>query len=166
MIGIALPQLLTSLVSFAILLFLLYRFLYAPLSRMMRERSQKIKDSLEAADKARAEAADAGDKIEQDIKEARKQAAEIIADARVSAQKFAERENERARRQVEETLKEAQADMERQKATLVAEVRQEFSELALLAAERIVRAKLDRKTNQNLIESVLDEAARQRDNAN
>jgi len=166
MIGIALPQLLTSLVSFAILLFLLYRFLYAPLSRMMRERSQKIKDSLEAADKARAEAADAGDKIEQDIKEARKQAAEIIADARVSAQKFAERENERARRQVEETLKEAQADMERQKATLVAEVRQEFSELALLAAERIVRAKLDRKTNQNLIESVLDEAARQRDSAN
>lgn len=166
MIGVAWPQLLTSVVSFTILVILLYRFLYTPLSKMMSERSQKIKDSLDAAEKAREEVADATDRIENDIREARHQAAGIINEARVSARKFAEQENERTRQQVQDTLTKAQSEIERQKVAAIEEVRQEFGELAVIAAEKIIRTKIDRKSNQQLIESVLDDVVSQHDRNN
>ena len=54
-LGINLPGLVTQLVSFAILFAVLWMLLYKPISKAMGDRSKKIQDSLEAADKAREE---------------------------------------------------------------------------------------------------------------
>ena len=55
-LGINLPGLVTQLVSFLILFAVLWMVLYKPISKAMGDRSKKIQDSLEAADKAQEEA--------------------------------------------------------------------------------------------------------------
>ena len=165
-LGVSWPQLLTSIVSFAILIFLLYRFLYTPLSTMMRERTQKIRDSLDEAQKARAEVADASEQIEKDMQAARVEAANVVAEARAAAKKFTEQEHERTRKQVQATLAEAQTEIERQKVAAIEDVRREFGDLAVSAAEKIIRTKIDRKADQKLIGAVLDDVIADKDRNN
>ena len=66
-LGITVQQLLTQLISFLILFFLLYKLAYGPIMGMLDSRSQKIKESLEAAETARLEAASSAEKVEAEI---------------------------------------------------------------------------------------------------
>ena len=52
-LGISISQLLTQVISFLILFFLLYKLAYGPLIKMLDSRSAKIKESLDAAEKAK-----------------------------------------------------------------------------------------------------------------
>ena len=56
-LGINLPSLIAYLVNFVILLGILYVFAFKPLLRSLDQRSERIRDSLAAADQAREEAA-------------------------------------------------------------------------------------------------------------
>ena len=90
MIGIALPQLITQIVSFLILMGVLYILLYKPLANMMRTRSEKIRAGLQAAEDAKQEVKDAEQRVEQEIQAARQQASGIISEAQAAAQKLTE----------------------------------------------------------------------------
>ena len=70
-IGINLPGLVTQLVSFLILFFILSKLLYGPISKALDERSTRIKESLEAAERAQQDAASSAERVEQEIAEAR-----------------------------------------------------------------------------------------------
>ena len=105
-LGITVQQLLTQLVSFLILFFLLYKLAYGPIVGMLDSRSQKIKDSLEAAETARLEAESSAEKVEAEIASARQDGQKIVAEARDAASKFREQEQGRAREEVEARLRE------------------------------------------------------------
>ena len=96
-LGITLQQLLTQLISFLVLFILLYILAYKPIMGMLDSRSQKIKESLEAAETARLEAASSADKVEAQIASARVDGQKIVAEARDAASKLREQEQARAR---------------------------------------------------------------------
>ena len=163
-LGITLQQLLTQLVSFPILFFLLYKLAYGPIMGMLDSRAQKIKESLEAAETARLEAASSAEKVEAEIAEARVEGQKIVAEARDAASKLREQEQERAREEVETMLERARAEISREKDSAVEEVRKEFASLAITAAERIVEGSLDAKSHSSLIDKVLEEGLSERKN--
>ena len=163
-LGITLQQLLTQLVSFLILFFLLYKLAYGPIVGMLDSRSQKIKDSLEAAETARLEAESSAEKVEAEIASARQDGQKIVAEARDAASKFREQEQGRAREEVEAMLGRARIEIAREKDATVEEVRKEFAALAIAAAERIVEGSLDAKAHSTLIDRVLEEGLSERKN--
>ena len=61
-LGINLPGLLTQIVSFLILFVVLYKVLYGPVTRMLDERSKRINEGLEAAERAKEEAASSAER--------------------------------------------------------------------------------------------------------
>src|SRR5919202_356532 len=65
-------------VNFLILLFILQRFLFKPVMNMLDGRAQAIRESLEAADRARQESAQADQERLEALREARRQAEEIV----------------------------------------------------------------------------------------
>jgi F-type H+-transporting ATPase subunit b len=79
-LGITLPGLLTQLISFTILMLVLYKFLYGPIVRMLDQRAERIKDSLEAAENARTEAASSAAAVEQEMLKARQAGQQLIAE--------------------------------------------------------------------------------------
>ena len=81
-LGIALPQLITQLLSFGILIFLLWRFAYRPVLGALDARSERVRASMEQADRIERQLAETEQRNEQILIEARREAQQIIANAR------------------------------------------------------------------------------------
>ena len=99
-LGINLPGLITQLVSFLILFAVLWMVLYKPISKAMGDRSKKIQDSLEAADKAQEEANSSREAMEKQISDSRVEGQKMIANAKDIADRFKEEELVKAREEI------------------------------------------------------------------
>ena len=156
-IGINLPGLVTQLVSFLILFFILAKVLYGPISKALDERTNRIRESLEAADKARQDAASSVERVEQEIAEARTQGQQLIAEAREAAGRLRASEEERVRADLESLRQRATQDVQRERDGAIEEIRAEFANLAVDAAERVIGRSLDAQAHREIIEGVLQE---------
>ena len=156
-LGIHFPSLLIYLVNFLIVLGLLFAFAYKPILRLMDQRAERIRESLEASERAREEAASSQQAVEEQLVEARREAQRIMDVAREAAERFRAEEMERARNEAETFVARAQSDIQRERDAAIEEVRANFSDLAITAAERVVRRSLDRQAHEELITQVLEE---------
>ena len=163
-LGITLPGLLTQLVSFLVLFGLLYLVLYKPMTRMLDSRSSRIRESLEAADRARQEAASSAAQVERELGDARNQGQALIAEARTAASQFRQQEDARTRAEMEAMLERARAEIGRERDAAVEQVRRQFADLAITAAERVVERSLDKDAHAQLIDKVLEEGLAKRRN--
>ncbi len=163
-LGITLPGLLTQLVSFLVLFGALYLVLYKPMTRMLDSRSLRIRESLESADRARQEAASSAEQVEQELAQARIQGQALIAEARTAASQFRQQEDVRTRGEMEAMLERARTEIERERDAAIEQVRSQFANLAITAAERVVERSLDKDSHAQLIDKVLDEGLAARRN--
>ena len=163
-LGITLPGLLTQLVSFLVLFGLLYLVLYKPMTRMLDSRSSRIRESLEAADRARQEAASSAEQVERELGDARNQGQALIAEARTAASQFRQQEDARTRAEMEAMLERARSEIGRERDAAVEQVRRQFADLAITAAERVVERSLDKDAHAQLIDKVLEEGLAKRRN--
>ncbi len=163
-LGINVPGLLTQLISFTILVIVLYFFLYGPITRMLDQRAERIKSSLEAADRARTEAASSAEAVEKEMANARTEGQRLIAEAQDAARRAGEQIEQRSRQQADEIIARAEAEIAQQRDSAIEELRREFAGLAVLAAERVVERELDTARHQELIDSVLEEGLSNRQN--
>ena len=157
-LGVNLPALVAYLVNFLILLGILTFFAYKPLLRVMDQRAERIRESLAAADLARQEAASSRAAIEEQLNEARREGQRLLDQAREAAERHREEEAARARQQAEAFVARAREDIQRERDAAIAEVRSNFGDLAITAAERIIRRSVDRQAHQELITQVLEES--------
>ncbi|MDP7587321.1 MAG: F0F1 ATP synthase subunit B [SAR202 cluster bacterium] len=156
-LGIHFPSLAIYLVNFVLVLVLLYLFAYKPILKLMDERAERIRESLEAADLARQEAASSQEAIQEQITEARREGQRIMDQTREAADRFRTEEMDKARQEAEAFVERAKADIARERDTALQEVRASFGDLAITAAERVIRSSLDRKAHESLIAQVLEE---------
>ena len=159
-LGINLAGLITQLVSFVILFAVLYKLLYKPILRILDQRSERIKESLEAAQSARDEAARSQEDMQKQLEAARGEGQELIARARQVAERFREEELAKAREDIAAQMARAQSNIQRERDAAIEELRRHFAGLALDAAERVIERSLDEPTHRELIERVLEEGSR------
>ncbi|HEX3243946.1 MAG TPA: F0F1 ATP synthase subunit B [Chloroflexota bacterium] len=156
-LGINLPSFIWHTVNFLLLLFLLSKLLYRPVLKMLDERAERIRESLERAEQVQAQAErdeqerraqtdDARRQVQTMLTQATTMAEQVKAEARQAAQ-------EEARRIVERAQTEAAAEREQ----AMAELRQQVADISILAAERVVRANLDSQANRRIVEEFLTE---------
>ena len=156
-LGINLPSLIAYLINFIILLGILTLFAYKPLLRMLDARSESIRESLEAADRAREDAASSQEAIQEQITEARREGQRIMDQSREAAERFRTEEMDKARQEAEAFVERARADIQRERDNALEDVRASFGDLAITAAERVIRSSLDRTAHEDLINQVLEE---------
>lgn len=156
-LGINLPGFLWHTANFLLLLFLLSRVLYKPVVKILDERAERIRESMERAEQIRAQSEhdeqerlaqldDARRQVQAMLTQATAMAEQVKAEARQAAQ-------EEARRIVERAQMEATAEREQ----AMAELRQQVADLSIMAAERVVRSNLDSQANRRLVEEFLTE---------
>ena len=158
-LGVNLPTLLVYVVNFSILLGVLYFFAYKPLLRAMDQRTTRISESLAAADLARDEAASSRSAIEAQLNESRREGQRLLDQAREAAERYREEEMVRARQEADSFVERARTDILRERDAALDEVRVSFGDLAITAAERVIRRSVDRQAHQELIAQVLEESA-------
>jgi F-type H+-transporting ATPase subunit b len=138
-------------VNFLILLYLLQRILYKPLLAKMSERTEAIKQSLAEAQRARAEAARQQEENVERLRAAHAEAASIRAAALKEAaeeqRKLVEAARAQAARLIESTRAQMEADIRRARE----ELRREVADLAIGAAEKLIRKSLDDADHRRIV---------------
>ena len=157
-LGFHIPSIIAYGVNFLLLLGILYLVGYKPILRMLNERSERIQESLESAERVRQEAAEQGVELQKQMDSARQEGQQFMAQARETADRFRQEQQERAREEAEALLARARAEIQQERDNAIDEVRRHFGELAILAAERVIERSLDRDAHREIIERVLDES--------
>ena len=156
-LGLNVPSLISYLINYIALLVLLAVFAYRPLLNAIDGRLETIRDSLAAADRAREEVASSRAEIEEELNAARREGQRLLDQAREAADRFRDEEMARARQAAVDFTERAQADIGRERDAAINEVRAAFGDLAITAAERIIRRTVDRQAHQEIIDQVLAE---------
>ena len=161
-LGINGPFLLAQIVNFLVIMTLLRMFLYQPVLNMLEERKEKIRESLNAAEKARSEAASQSAQNEKIIADARRQGQDLIRQAEERARR---RENEilAEARETASALKEraaSESEYERQQA--LSSLREEVAQLSLAIARKAIgeELKLNRRAHARIVDEVLAEVGK------
>ena len=158
-LGINAWNLIIQLIAFIIFVYLLWRYALGPIVRVLDQRQERIRESMEAAQRMQAELAATAARNEEVLAEARQQAQQIVAQAREAGEATLTRAREQANAQAEEYLARAEATLRQETEQARQQLRQEVADLAVMAASRIVRKELDPAAQRGLIEEALAEAS-------
>jgi len=158
-LGISLPTLVAQVINFIVLFGLLYLVAYKPLMRMLDERSRKIKESAEQADKVKEQAARTEAEIKKQLEAAGKEGQAAIARAAQAGEEVKQKALQDAKQQAEVLLSRARADIQQERDAAVNELRKEFADLTVMAAEKVIDRSLDKKAHRQLIDKVLEESS-------
>jgi len=156
-IGLDLASFIGQLTSFLILFGLLMYFGYKPIRKMLDERSSRIRESMEQAEATRKEYERAQIEAESRISKAREEARLIVAEAGQFGDKLKEEARREARQEAKAIIDKARAGLERERGEVIDELRREFTDAAILAAEKVINESLDKKKHRRLIEQALEE---------
>lgn len=157
-IGINWQLLVAFLVNFLILFGLLTAILYKPVLKMLDERSAKIKESLEQAEKIKEQTSHSEEQIKAAIEAARKEGQVIIAQATQIAAKIKEEAKGDARKEAEIIISKAKDEIKLERDKSIGELRSEFANLTVLAAEKVIKESLDAQKHKKLINEVLEQS--------
>ena len=159
-LGIEWQMLIFQTIGFALVVFLLGKFVFPTFMKQIDERQEKIEAGLKAAHEAEKNAASADAKIEEKLKEAREQAKEIVATAKNEAAQMLEKADERSKAKAETTLEEARAEINREVLAAKQVLHNETLELVALATERVIGKTHSKAADKAVISDSLKEVAR------
>jgi len=157
-LGINLPTLLAQVVNFAILLGLLYLVAYKPIMRILDERSRKIRESMEQTELIKQQAERAREEVKEQLEAAGKEGMKIVAQAMRTGEEVRQKAKQDARKDAETLIGRARVEIQRERDGAIDELRKEFADLTIMAAEKIIEKSLDKQTHRQLIDKVLEES--------
>ena len=155
--GVDLPKLIFQVVNFLLLLYLLNRFLFKPVLKLLDERESRIRKGLEDAEAAARDRELAKAEREAALDEARKEAQAMVARANKIAEDSRAEMLADAKEQADKVAARAREEITAEKEKAMAELRSTVADLALQAAGRLVRSEMDTPTQRRLVEDFLKE---------
>lgn len=156
--GINLPGIIAQVINFAILLVVLYVIAYKPITRMLDERSKRISESMEQSERIKEQAARAGEEIKARIEEARKEGQTLVTQAGQIGERIREETRQHARSEAEAIIARARLELQRERDEAIDQLRREFVDLAILAAEKVINETLDKAAHRRIIDEILEKS--------
>jgi F-type H+-transporting ATPase subunit b len=158
-LGFSLPTLIAQVVNFGLLLLLLRLFAYKPIMKMLDNRANKIKESLEAGERAKQEAVSAEREVAKKIEEASLSSQQIVSQAVKTAEEVRRRAAQDAKKEADALIAKAQVEIVREKQESLTELRKEVADLAVMVAGKAIATSLDKETQRKLIDNTLKEVS-------
>lgn len=148
-------SLIIQAINFLLLLLILSKLLYRPFLAKMEERSRAIRKSLDEAQAARAEAERQREEHAAKIQEAHAEAQAIRATALREAAEEQRRLVEAARGEATRLVETARAELDQDIRRARQELRREVSELAIVAAERLIKKSLREDDHRRIVQDAI-----------
>ena len=169
MLSINLPSILTPdfgllfwmLLAFLIVFFLMAKYGFPIITKMVEDRKNYIDESLQKAHEANERLAGIQQESERLLAEARAKQAEILAQAKATGDSIVSEARNKAQAAGAKLLPEAKAQIAAEKENALRDIRQTVADLSIVIAEKVVRQKLANNDEQQaLIEQMLNEACK------
>lgn len=169
MLSINLPSILTPdfgllfwmLLAFLIVFFLMAKYGFPIITKMVEDRKNYIDESLQKAHEANERLAGIQQESERLLAEARAKQAEILAQAKATGDSIVSEARNKAQADGAKLLQEAKAQIAAEKENALRDIRQTVADLSIVIVEKVVRQKLANNDEQQaLIEQMLNEACK------
>ena len=154
-LGINVPTLIGQTVNFVLLLIVLRLLVYKPILGMLDERKKRIAEGLAAAEHGREREVEASRTAAEQIETARREGQAIVQQAQQVAQRVQEEARTSAQAQGEALLQRARGEIQTERDNAIQELRREFADLTITAAEKVIGQSVDRSAHQRLIDEAL-----------
>ncbi len=144
--------------SFGLVLFLLGKYAWKPIMKMLKEREASIENALHAADKAREEMKNLVSDNERLLAEAKNERDAILSEARKIREKMIEEARGKANEEAQRIVENAKERIENEKMAAITELKNQIALLSIEIAEKLIREELSHdKKQEGLIKKMLDD---------
>lgn len=151
-------QIIWVFVNLLILFLLMKKFLFGPITRMLDARAKGVSDTLDQADARLAEAEQSKQEYDEQLADARSQAAQIIAESRKRADLAYSCRMEEAEQDVQRLNEQAARQREADRQVMLDEAKQEIAALVMLATAKVSKQILDSDSDKAMVSAFLNEA--------
>jgi len=163
-LGLDLPTFIGQLVSFLILLGLLVYVGYKPIRKMLDERANRIKESMEQAEATKQEYERAKVAVQEQLSKARQEGQAVISQATQIGDRLKEEARREARKEAQSIVDRTRVELERERDKVIDDLRHEFVDTAVLVAEKVINETLDKERHRKLIEQAMEESTTFKEN--
>lgn len=146
-----------TVIAFGITFFVLRKFAFSRIQRIIDERRDRIREALDEADKARQEARELRELTKAEREEAKAERERILEESRRQAQAQLEQARAKADEDLKRRLEENQREIEAENRRMIEQIRRDVIELTLLAAEKVTGKTLDAEDQRRLIDETIEE---------
>jgi F-type H+-transporting ATPase subunit b len=142
-------------ITFLVLIGVLWKFAFGPISRMLVERETTIRDAIDSARHEREEAEKLLAQQKEALVKAQRDAAELAKRNQQEMEAFRSQLTAQARKEADDLVAQARKTIQEEKKLAVSQLRAEVADLAVAAAARIVKSSLDEKTQRQLVDEYI-----------
>jgi len=146
-----------TIITFLVLLFILKKVAWKPILNLLHEREETIANSLQKAEDAKSEAERLLKEHSEKIAKAEAESQRIINEGRQLAEKIKENMTIEAKTVADKITKEAKADIEKSRQAALSSIKNEISNIAILAASKIISENLNEKIDKKLVDKMIDD---------
>ncbi len=146
-----------TLLVFGLTMYLLAKLAFPRIQEALDKRQRAIEDSIDVAERTKAEAEELLAEYRERLKDARQQAEEIVARARRAGEETERASQEDARAQREQLMEQTRRDIEAETRRAIQQIRSEVADLTIAATEKVTRKTLTEDDQRRLVEEALGE---------
>lgn len=150
-------ELYVNLAAFLVLFILLWKFAFPPITKMLDQRAENIRESLEKAEQTRVDAEHLLDDYKVQMAEARLEAAKVIEQGRKVAETMKDEILAKAKEEADAVLVKAREEIQAEKRAAVAELQASVADLSVAVAGKVIGSSLSDTEHRKLIESYVAE---------
>ncbi|PYS07245.1 MAG: ATP synthase F0 subunit B [Acidobacteria bacterium] len=144
-----------TIVTFLVLLALLAKFAWRPLLQALESRQERIRKSLEDAERARQELERLQQESAKIMQQARIEAESIVTQTRADAERLREELKQKAKDEADNILRNAQQQIQLQTRQAIQQIRHEVADIAVLLASKLLERNIAKEDNARLIDDTL-----------
>jgi len=141
--------------NFGIIFFVLYRFAFKPIAKVMQDRTNTIEKSLQEAKDIEAKLSSAETESLEIINNAKKDALVIVENANKTAEENRQKLVEKTKDEIAKIIAREKDGIEADKVAAMKELKKELGELVILATEKIINEKINDAKDKNLIAEII-----------
>lgn len=144
-----------QLINFAVILFILWKWVFTPVAKKLQERTDKIEKAMRDANTTEKEKQEFAVWKEAEMRKTRQEASGIITAAQVDATKAKDEILKQSKEEQLKLVEQAKKQIEQEKNLQLQSAKSELADIVTQAAEKILRKKLDEKSDKELIKDSL-----------
>ncbi len=144
-----------NLLNFLFVFWLLKKFAFGPVMKIVHDRQEKEQEAVENFTKAKTELQMAERKAQELIDESKVQANRIVEKSHDDAKALGEQLKDKAKKEIELLILQAKKNIDIDKKEMKETLRRETVELVVMAVEKIMIEKLDDKKDEKMIQDIL-----------
>ena len=138
-------------VSFIFFVWFTMRYVWPPIMAAIADREKRIAEGLEAAERAKKDLELTQQKVAEEMREAKAKAAELVEDAKKRGAQIIDEAKQKAIEEANRQKAAAEAEIEQQVNRAKEELRNKITNLALIGAERVLKASIDKQAHGKLV---------------